>query len=52
LEHLIALIADAERRIGSFIASGGSSDDKYVQDQIKKITAWTEQLNRMIINRA
>ena len=41
---LDSLIRDAERRIGSFIASGGSQDDKYVQEQIAKIKAWAEAL--------
>lgn len=39
-----ALIMGAERRIGSYIASGGSSLDQYVTDQVEKIRRWTEQL--------
>jgi hypothetical protein len=40
----VALIADAEHRIGSYIASGGSSEDQYVKDQVAKIKSWIEQL--------
>jgi len=40
----VALIEDAERRIGSYIASGGSSEDQYVKDQVAKIKSWIEQL--------
>jgi len=39
-----ALIEDAERRIGSYIASGGNSLDQYVKAQVEKIERWTEQL--------
>lgn len=38
------LIFDAEHRIGSFIASGGSSEDQYVKDQVQKIRSWTKSL--------
>ena len=37
-------IYDAERRIGSYIAGGGKSEDIYVKDQIKKIRIWTEEI--------
>ena len=39
-----ALIEDAERRIGSYIASGGSNLDQYVKRQVEKIERWTEQM--------
>jgi len=49
-----ALIYDAERRIGSYIAGGGSSEDKYVKDRVAKIKSWIEQLadieRRMIMD--
>jgi hypothetical protein len=38
------LIHDAERRIGSYIASGGNSSDQYVLDQIEKIRGWNQQM--------
>lgn len=37
-------IEDCERRIGSYIASGGSSEDDYVKNQIKKIDKYTKLL--------
>ncbi len=40
----VALIEDAERRIGSYIASGGSNLDQYVKRQVEKIERWTEQM--------
>lgn len=40
----VALIADAEHRIGSYIAGGGRSEDKYVKDQVAKIRQWISQL--------
>ena len=41
------LIHDAEWRIGAYIASGGSSKDQYVEDQIKKIRVWEEQASKL-----
>jgi Lar family restriction alleviation protein len=38
-----AAIADAERRIGSYIAAGHIADDKYVMEQIAKIRQWEEE---------
>lgn len=38
------LIRDAEWRIGSYIASGGNSEDEYVKDQVQKIQTWTDKL--------
>jgi hypothetical protein len=37
-----AAIKDAERRIGSYIASGGTSEDRYVVSQVAKIHLWTK----------
>ncbi len=38
------LIFIAEHRIGSFIASGGNSEDRYVKEQIQKIRKWNNDL--------
>ena len=38
------LIHDSEWRIGSYIASGGNSEDEYVKDQVQKIQTWTAKL--------
>lgn len=38
------LIRDAEWRIGSYIATGGNSTDEYVQEQIRKIRDWNQQM--------
>lgn len=37
-------IHDCEWRIGSYIASGGSSEDEYVKTQIKKIRFYTGKI--------
>lgn len=50
IKGLEDLIYDAERRIGSHIAADPEAkrSDPYVQDQIAKITAYTEQLNKLL----
>lgn len=42
-QSLEDMIHDAEWRIGSYIASGGTSSDQYVLDQIEKIRGWNQQ---------
>lgn len=37
-------IADCERRIGSYVAGGGSAESDYVKTQIKKIDKYTDML--------
>ena len=45
---LAAAIEDAERRLGSYIASEGTSrEDAYAQQQIKHINNYTKQLNEL-----
>jgi len=39
-ERNMRLILDAERRIGSYIATGGDQTDNYVIEQIAKIRKW------------
>jgi len=40
------LVIDAEHRIGSYIADGGSSEDPYVKKQVKLIHEWLEKIER------
>lgn len=37
-------VEDAEKRIGSWILSGGSSEDRYVQKQIKFVEEITNRM--------
>lgn len=37
-------VEDAEKRIGSWILSGGSSEDRYVQKQIKFVEEITSRM--------
>ena len=46
MSTLTELIKDAEWRIGSYISGGGHSDDLYVQDQLKKIFDWTDEIHK------
>lgn len=41
------LINDAKWRIGSFVSSGGSSEDEYVKEQIHKIQNWQSKLSTL-----
>lgn len=47
-ELLLHMIRDAEWRIGTYIASGGTSSDKYVKDQISRIEKWYDELNKVL----
>lgn len=43
-------ISDCERRIGSYIASGGSSEDDYVKRQIALINKYTNEALGNVLN--
>lgn len=43
------LIADAERRLGSYVASQPDfAQDPYVRKQSGKIQAWTQQISNLL----
>jgi hypothetical protein len=43
------LIADAERRLGSYVASQPDfAQDPYVRKQSGKIQAWTQQIDELL----
>lgn len=43
-EVIYKLVEDVKKRIGSWILSGGSSEDRYVQKQINFVEAITSRL--------
>lgn len=45
---LLHMIRVAEWRIGNYIASGGTSSDKYVKDQISYIEKLYDELNKVL----
>jgi hypothetical protein len=50
-DGLAYMIFDAERRLGSYLASDGNEKtDVYAQKQIKLIKQWTEELNQSLID--
>lgn len=51
LKSLQALIEDAERRLGSYIAQGGRVEDQYVQDQNARIRKWEAEAAELCKNK-
>ena len=45
-EHYMMLIIDAQGRIGSYVAGGGSSEDHYVKQQQEKISKWALMMKK------
>ncbi len=50
INTLQKLIHDAERRLGSYVATL-DSDDPYIQGQSKKIAAWMEQVTALLTHK-
>jgi len=45
-KHFMMLIIDAQGRIGSYVAGGGSSNDHYVKQQQEKVSKWAQMLKQ------